>query len=58
MKIAMHCNDLCVRGVPTSVFKYSEYLEQLFNYDIICLHDKTNKFNDEYGVNKFSKRFR
>lgn len=58
MKIAMHCNDLCVRGVPTSVFKYSEYLEQLFNYDIICLHDKTNKFNDEYGVNKFSKRFK
>jgi len=57
MKIAMHSNDLCVRGVPTAVFKYSEYLETLYNLEIICLYDKTNRFNDKYGIDKFSNRF-
>ena len=57
MKIAMHSNDLCARGVPTSVFKYSTYLEKFYNYDIVCIYDKTSYFNDELGISKFCNNF-
>jgi hypothetical protein len=58
MKIAMHSNDLCARGVPISVFQYSSYLKKIFNHEIICLYDETSPFNDEIGISRFHKNFR
>jgi hypothetical protein len=53
----MHSDNLCARGVPKSVFNYACQLEQMFQHDIICVYDKTSRFNDQLGIDKFSNRF-
>jgi hypothetical protein len=58
MKIAMHSNNLCARGVPKSVYKYSHYLESLFNHEIVCIYYNKSKFNDDHGIAKFSSTFK
>ncbi|MBW3020354.1 hypothetical protein KY334_03580 [Candidatus Woesearchaeota archaeon] len=54
-RIAMHVNDLNVRGVATSVFKYASFLVK--KYDVVIIYDKNSKFNDELGINKFYNEF-
>lgn len=56
MKIALHTNDISLRGVPTSVYKYGHFLEK-DGYDVVIMYDKNHRYNSLDGIKNFEERF-
>jgi len=59
MKVALHTNQLSLRGTEVSMYDYAKYNEDLLgNQSIIVTKDpKIQKFTDPLAVEKFCSRF-
>jgi len=52
MKIALHDNQLCLRGTTIAIYDYAFYLKKYYGIECIVLYNKTLPTNDENVITK------
>lgn len=58
MKIALHSNDISIRGVSVAMYDYAHYNEELLGNESIIIYDKNGKFNHPLGLENYQQRFK
>ena len=58
MQIAFYIDEMNLRGVANSTFKYAFYNEKILNNKSIIFYNKKNHRNLRKVINKFKKNFR